>query len=327
MDQVVARYVDLFAKLEERSREIDPKTKQPRRPLAEPEWESLRLAVFGPGGIADHPRRRPRFVLDRPERQRYTELDNAVKQLEAKSAGKAGRAMVMHDAPKPIEPHVFIRGNPGRPGKPVPRQFLKVLAGPDRKPFQKGSGRLELAQAIVDPRNPLTARVLVNRVWHWHFGQGLVTTPSDFGLRSDPPSHPELLDDLAAIVHRRRLVDQVAAPADHALEHVSAAQRPPPDVPERDPQNRLLWRFNRQRLDFETLRDSVLAVAGTLDLHHGRPVRADQRAAVPPPPDASTASSTARTSTASTAPSTSPCPTPPAPSGSSPPCPSRPSSS
>ena len=100
----------------------------------------------------------------------------------------------MHDAPQPVEPHVFIRGNPGRPGKAVPRQFLKVLAGPDRTPFQKGSGRLELAQAIVDPSNPLTARVLVNRVWHWHFGQGLVTTPSDFGLRSDPPTHPELLD-------------------------------------------------------------------------------------------------------------------------------------
>ena len=105
--------------------------------------------------------------------------------------------MVMNDVASPVDPRVLIRGNPGRPGKPVPRQFLQVLAGPDRKPFQKGSGRLELARAIVDPRNPLTARVLVNRVWQWHFGQGLVTTPSDFGMRSDPPSHPELLEYLA----------------------------------------------------------------------------------------------------------------------------------
>src|SRR5699024_5997768 len=80
----------------------------------------------------------------------------------------------------------------------VPRQFLAVLAGPERKPFQKGSGRLELAQAIVDPKNPLTSRVMVNRVWLHHFGFGLVRTPSDFGLRSDPPTHPELLDYLAS---------------------------------------------------------------------------------------------------------------------------------
>ena len=139
--------------------------------------------------------------------------------------------MVMRDAPKPVDPHVFIRGNPGRPGKPVPRQFLKVLSGPDRKPFQKGSGRLELARAIVDPANPLTARVLANRVWLWHFGQGLVTTPSDFGLRSDPPSHPELLDDLALFLMRFRLVHQGAAPADHALEHVPAAEQPPARLP------------------------------------------------------------------------------------------------
>ena len=107
------------------------------------------------------------------------------------------RAMILRDAPQPFDPHIFVRGNPHQRGKAVPRQFLQVLAGPQRKPFQKGSGRLELAKAIVDPANPLTARVLVNRVWQWHFGQGLVTTPSDFGFRSDPPSHPDLLEDLA----------------------------------------------------------------------------------------------------------------------------------
>ena len=95
-------------------------------------------------------------------------------------------------------PHVFLRGNPGRPGPAIPRRFLRLLSAKDRKPFQKGSGRLELAQAIADARNPLTARVLVNRVWLWHFGKGLVSTPSDFGVRSDPPSHPELLDYLAS---------------------------------------------------------------------------------------------------------------------------------
>ena len=83
-------------------------------------------------------------------------------------------------------------------GEEVPRQFLELIEGPDRKPFEKGSGRLELAQAIASENNPLTARVIVNRVWLNHFGSGLVTTPSDFGVRSDPPSHPELLDYLAS---------------------------------------------------------------------------------------------------------------------------------
>ena len=190
--------------------------------------------------------------------------------------------MVMRDAPTPVDPHVFVRGNPGRPGKPVPRQFLKVLAGADRKPFQKGSGRLELARAIVDPRNPLTARVLVNRVWHWHFGQGLVTTPSDFGLRSDPPSHPELLDYLARsfieggwsikMLHRRIMLSSTYQQRSDLRSECF----------DRDPQNRLLWRFNRQRLDFEALRDSVLAVAGTLDLTSGGPSVALNEPPLPP---------------------------------------------
>ena len=271
MNDVVLRYVDLLARLEERCREQDPKTKQPRRPLADPEWESLRQAFFGPAGIVAIPADGGRFVLDRVERQKFVKLGNAVKQLEAKSAGKAGRAMVMRDAPQPVEPHVFIRGNPGRPGKAIPRQFLKVLAGPERRPFAKGSGRLELAQAIVDPKNPLTARVLVNRVWQWHFGQALVTTPSDFGLRSDPPSHPELLDELAAsfvdggwsikTLHRRIMLSSV----------YQQRSDPRPDCLMRDPRNQLLWRFNRQRLDFESMRDSVLAVAGTLDTAQGGP--------------------------------------------------------
>ena len=95
-------------------------------------------------------------------------------------------------------PRVLVRGNPGRPGDEVPRRFLSIVAGDKRQPFKEGSGRPELARAIASPENPLTARVMVNRVWLNHFGQGLVRTPSDFGLRSDPPSHPELLDYLAA---------------------------------------------------------------------------------------------------------------------------------
>ena len=90
-------------------------------------------------------------------------------------------------------------------GPEVPRGFLTVLGGQKVPPDGKGSGRLELADWITDPKNPLTARVIVNRIWHWHFGQGIVATPDDFGVRGEAPTHPELLDYLTVALHRERL--------------------------------------------------------------------------------------------------------------------------
>ena len=92
----------------------------------------------------------------------------------------------------------MVRGEPGTLGPEVPRGFLTILGGQKLPPDEKGSGRLELAQWITDPKNPLTARVIVNRVWAWHFGQGIVATPDDFGARGEPPTHPELLDYLTS---------------------------------------------------------------------------------------------------------------------------------
>jgi len=183
------------------------------------------------------------------------------------------RAMVLQDAPSPVTPHVFLRGNPNNPGPVVPRQFLEVVAGEKRQPFRQGSGRLELARAIADRNNPLTARVMVNRIWLHHFGAGLVRTPSDFGLRGEAPTHPELLDWLAATfadngwsiksVHRLILLSNTYRQANS--DDLRLLQS--------DPDNRLLARMNRQRLDFEALRDSLLAVAGRLDpTVGGRPV-------------------------------------------------------
>src|SRR5207244_3209263 len=106
-------------------------------------------------------------------------------------------ALVLTEREPEPNPRVFKRGRASRLGEEVPRQFLEVVAGPKRQPFQHGNGRLELARAIANPENPLTARVMVNRIWQHHFGTGLVRTPSDFGLRAEPPSHLELLDWLA----------------------------------------------------------------------------------------------------------------------------------
>jgi hypothetical protein len=173
---------------------------------------------------------------------------------------------------KPFDAKVFIRGNPQSLGSPAPRQYLSVLRGDNTQPFPKdSSGRKELAALIASPQNPLTARVIVNRVWAWHFGQGLVRTASDFGLQGEPPSHPELLDWLASrfiadgwsLKKLHRLIMQ-----SHAYQQASAvAPGEPPAGSARalDPDNRLLWRFPSRALEFEGIRDSILAVAGGLD--------------------------------------------------------------
>jgi Protein of unknown function (DUF1553)/Protein of unknown function (DUF1549)/Planctomycete cytochrome C len=198
-------------------------------------------------------------------------LQKKVEALEASSPGAPPRAMVLQDLPKPREPRVFLRGNPGNAGPAVPRQFLGFLTGDKRQPFQSGSGRLELAQAIAAPDNPLTARVLVNRVWLHHFGNGLVRTPSDFGRRSEPPSHPALLDYLAS----RFVEDGWSLKKLHKLIMLSSVYQqgslPPGDTARLDPENRLLSRMSRRRLDFEALRDSLLYVSGLLDAKMGGP--------------------------------------------------------
>jgi len=163
---------------------------------------------------------------------------------------------------------IFVRGNPNNPGEVVRRRFLEVLSTGPPQPFDQGSGRLELANAIVSDAAPLAARVIVNRIWGWHFGQPLVRTPGNFGALGERPSHPLLLDDLAARfvdrgwsmkwLHREIVLSatyrQTSAQKDAANDSI-------------DPDNRLLWRMNRQRLDPEVWRDSVLAVSGKLNRH------------------------------------------------------------
>ena len=326
MAEVVARYVDC-------SRAEAPA----RRCRSEARAAARRARVGGAPAGALRPataRRRlaadgDRFVLDRPS---GSELAASSTRRSTSSrrrrAGGAGRAMVLNDAPKPVDPHVFVRGNPGRPGKAVPRQFLKVLAGPDRKPFQKGSGRLELARAIVEPGQPADgpgdgqpglALALRRRAWS--------TTPSDFGLRSDPPSHPELLDYLAAAfvdggwsikaLHRRIMLSSTYQQRERPPARVPAsATRRTACLAVQPPAARL--RGDARRAPGRRRARSTRPIGGPLGR---RSTSRRSRRAGP-----STASSTARTSTASTAPSTSPAPTPPAPSGSSRPSRSRPSS-
>ena len=240
--------------------------------------EELRQVFHGPdapANVALLPYGDLSLLPDRASQAKLQELLKAVEQWRATGPGAPPRAMVLEDLPSPRPARVFRRGNPNNPGEDVPRRYLEVLGGADDRPFADGSGRLELARAIADKANPLTARVLVNRVWHHLFGRGLVATPSDFGLRGAPPSHPELLDWLAA----RFVEDGWSVKKLLRLILTSAAYRQAgggqgsgvggQEYP--DPENVLLGRMSRKRLDFEALRDALLATSGRLDRRVGGP--------------------------------------------------------
>ena len=172
---------------------------------------------------------------------------------------------------KPVTLRVHIRGNPDTLGEEAPRAFLSILAGDKQQPFEKGSGRLELARAIAAPDNPLTARVMVNRIWKHHFGKGLVRTPSNFGALGEAPTHPELLDYLATRFIAsgwsiKKLHREIVLSA--AYQTSSRAEARNEEI---DADNKYLWRMNRRRLEVEAWRDAMLAVAGTLDPALGGP--------------------------------------------------------
>lgn len=269
MEEVAKRYGALFAAADKEWNEL----KATGASSLPPDQEELRQVLYAQGGPLDLSFDQVRRIFDVPSAQRLRALRRQVDELDATHPGSPPRAMALVDRPNPHQPRVFLRGNPQNHGPEVPRQFLALLSGPDRKPFTQGSGRLELARAIASPDNPLTARVFVNRVWLHHFNSGLVNTPSDFGVRADPPSHPELLDYLAAdFVENGWSIKRL-----HRLIMLSSTyQQASDDKPEGtqvDPSNRLLWRMNRKRLDLESMRDTLLHAADNLQRSiGGRPV-------------------------------------------------------
>jgi hypothetical protein len=179
--------------------------------------------------------------------------------------------MIVADKPQPENSPVFIRGQANTRGDIVPRRFLDVLSPTGKGvTFTKGSGRLELAQCIADKANPRTARVMVNRVWMHHFGEGLVSTPDDLGTMAELPTHSELLDYLTNYstengwslkkLHRLIMLSRVYQESSHIPEGDAGKA-----YTDKDPYNRLLWRANVRRLDFESVRDSLLVMSGQLD--------------------------------------------------------------
>ena len=173
--------------------------------------------------------------------------------------------------PEPRDLNVFIRGNPNRLGEVVPRRFLTLFAGGDPQSYKQGSGRLELAKAITNDAASLTARVIVNRIWLAHFGRGLVSTPSNFGLSGERPSHPKLLDDLAAgLIENRWSLKQLHREMVLSATYRQSSRVTGPNIV-RDPSNLWLSRMNSRRLEVEAWRDAMLFATGELDLSIGGP--------------------------------------------------------
>jgi hypothetical protein len=208
--------------------------------------------------------------LPADSRKKAVGLRSEVEKLKKAIPPKYPVVHTLADAKEPRNMKVLARGNPETPGAEVPRRFLTVLGG-ENQYFTQGSGRLELAQAIASPENPLTARVLVNRVWQHHFGRGLVATASNFGALGERPTHPELLDWLA----RRFMSRGWSLKTLHREILLSATYQQSCQSNDRareiDPTNTLLWRMDRRRLEVEPWRDAMLAVSGRLDPSLGGP--------------------------------------------------------
>ena len=280
--EVAERYKKLFDEVDRLWQEAVKASEMKKTPLPErlddPDAEALRQVLYsdrGPCAIPDEPIVSNEFYFDTKNVEEIWKLQGEVDRWLIQSPKAPPYAVAVVDRAELRQPRIFKRGSPANQGDEVPRRFLQVVSGPGRKPFEHGSGRIDMARAIVDPSNPLTARVWVNRIWMNHFGAGLVRTPSDFGLRAEPPSHPELLDWLA----RRLIANGWSTKSIHRLILLSATYQqqsgPKADLEAQrfatriDPENRYLWRMNPHRLTFEEAHDSALAVTGELDLHEG----------------------------------------------------------
>jgi hypothetical protein len=274
-------------------REIDQKWNQAK--AANPELEQLpdaheeqiRQVLYGvssPCRVPEGPLTSVEYYFFTDDINKLWGLTNELSRLILNADPPVRSALALNDRSELAEVRVFLRGNSLNLGDLAPRAYLSHFSKDRSGLFSQGSGRLELARAMTDPANPLTARVIINRVWTHVFGNGLVETPSDFGVRADPPSHPELLDELAyrfmekgwnlKPLLREMLTSRTWRQASEVdplkPEHRAALQK--------DPANRLLWKMNSHRLSFEQMVDTMNAVSKDLELSlGGKPVESVQQ--------------------------------------------------
>lgn len=269
MRDVAKVYSNYFAKADAGwQSELKSNPDNPPKKLADATLDSFRKILYEPGMPPARAENKVRDAFGNNDRKR-ADLVKKLQDAKFHHPGAPVRALSVTDSETINDSPVFVRGEPDQATKErVPRRYVSVLAGAEAKPFTNGSGRLDWAEAIVNPSNPLTARVMVNRVWQYHFGKPLVSSTGDFGLQTPKPVQAELLDWLASQfieegwsikkLHRRIMLS--AAWQQGSTDHPNYAA-----ATEKDPENTLLWKQNVRRLEFEPLRDSILAVTGNLD--------------------------------------------------------------
>ncbi|MBK5294600.1 MAG: PSD1 domain-containing protein [Acidobacteriia bacterium] len=243
----------------------EPAPAEPKFPAGANRFFTEIVAAKGALGL---PEKEPEKLYTEEARVNIAALRRELKEIKDSAPPEPPFACAVAED-KPVDQHVFLRGNPEAHGEGVPKRFPVVLAGEQQAPVLTGSGRRELASWLADPANPLPARVIVNRIWQGHFGQGLVRTANNFGVAGERPAHPELLDWLAAEfvaqgssfkkMHRMIMLSSTYQMGGEATE----AHR------EKDPDNRLLTRFAMRRKTVEEIRDSLLLMDGSLDFTMG----------------------------------------------------------
>ncbi len=240
----------------------------PPKPRFEPEHGPFFHAVYFGRGPFAVPEKERDAVFSAEARQRIEAVNRQIEELKKRAPPEPDMACSVEEG-EPVEQRVFIRGDYSSLGEPAPKTFPQILSRPGDPKVTGGSGRLELARWLTRADHPLTARVMVNRIWHWHFGEGIVRTPDNFGKMGERPTHPELLDYLAA----RFVEGGWSIKNMHRLIMLSGAYRSSTAASEAtlkaDPENRLFSRYPRRRLSVEELRDGLLAIDGTLDLTMG----------------------------------------------------------
>jgi hypothetical protein len=256
--------------------EVDKLVKPYQERLAKADAEIKRLEA----ALADAKKAAEKTDTAKTDAEKAAKKKQVDEATAAVAEAKKQRAKLVEGAPivnsayavaeaTPADAKIQLRGDPKRLGDVVPRHFPAVLGNQTLAAKTPTSGRLELANWIVDPKNPLTARVMVNRIWQHHFGKGIVQTPNDFGKQGRAPTHPELLDHLAA----RFVESGWSIKAMHKLMLLSHAwQTASLDTPsglKADPTNELFWKYDRRRLDAEEIRDTLLFVSGDLDETRG----------------------------------------------------------
>lgn len=254
--QLAERYAELFRQA------IEAVTKNEK--LNDAALEAIRQLLYDPAGPCALPAE-PEHYFASAAKDELAQFRGELARLEQTAPPPLPQAMAVEDR-QVSNVKIHIRGNHLTQGEETPRRFPRIIAGENQAPLSSASsGRLELAKWLVAPSHPLTARVMVNRVWRGHFGEGLVRSPDNFGKLGERPTHPELLDWLS-----RRFVEQGwSLKALHRLIMLSSTYQMSTAwnaaAAAADPENRLLWRMNRRRLEAEAVRDAILAVSGRLD--------------------------------------------------------------